>query len=253
MNEALKRIAGSFAEEYCSDAIYPAHLFKAVLHKEIGLVKFIESELDKDYYYLQDWADIQMQLSPRATRPQRDLEYSRESEAVIEEAENYMRKFNLDECTDVCVLASLVTPGVGFSFGVERVVSVLKDDGLIPALLQSVEAYVMPMGEEAKVVAMQAANSLRMCGIITDYCFDDVKLGNMFKRAEKKHAKVAIIIGENEVNNNKVIIKNLQSKEQIEVDCEELCEKVADILSQIEEAEHAHDEDECCCGHHHDK
>ena len=76
MNENLRSIANSFAEEYCSDAIYPAHLFKAILHKEIGLVHFIESELDKDYYYLQDWADVQMQLSPRAVRPMRDLSYS---------------------------------------------------------------------------------------------------------------------------------------------------------------------------------
>ena len=116
MNAKLKTIANSFAEEYCSDAIYPAHLFKAILHKEIGLVHFLETELDKDYYYLQDWADVQMQLSPRAVRPMRDLEYSPESETVLEEAENYKVKFNLDECTDVCVLAALVTPGVGFSF-----------------------------------------------------------------------------------------------------------------------------------------
>ena len=116
MNGKLKTIANSFAEEYCSDAIYPAHLFKAILHKEIGLVHFIETELDKDYYYLQDWADVQMQLAPRSARPMRDLEYSSESEAVLEEAESYMVKFGLEECTDVCVLASLVTPGVGFSF-----------------------------------------------------------------------------------------------------------------------------------------
>ena len=116
INEKIKRIANSFAEEYRSDAIYPAHLFKAILHKEIGLVHFIETELDKDYYYLQDWADVQMQMAPRAVRPMRDLEYSDESIAVMDEAENYKVKFNLDECTEVCVLASLVTPGVGFSF-----------------------------------------------------------------------------------------------------------------------------------------
>ena len=116
MNEKLKTIANSFAEEYCSDAIYPSHLFKAVLHKEIGLVSFLEKDLDKDYYYLQDWADVQMQLSPRAVRPMRDLEYSPEAEAVIDEAQNYQVKFGLDECTDVCVLAALVTPGVGFTF-----------------------------------------------------------------------------------------------------------------------------------------
>jgi hypothetical protein len=53
MIEQIKQIANSFAVEYCSDAIYPAHLFKAVLHKETGLVHLIETELDKDYYYLQ--------------------------------------------------------------------------------------------------------------------------------------------------------------------------------------------------------
>ena len=115
-NEKLKTIANSFAEEYRSDAIYPSHLFKAILHKEMGLVHFIETELDKDYYYLQDWADVQMQLSPKSVRPMRDLEYSDESVAVMEEAENFKVKFNLDEATPVCILASLVTPGVGFSF-----------------------------------------------------------------------------------------------------------------------------------------
>ena len=115
-NEKIKAIANSFAEEYRSDAIYPAHLFKAILHKEIGLVHFIETELDKDYYYLQDWADVQMQMSPKAVRPMRDLEYSDESVAVMDEAENFKVKFNLDETTPVCILASLVTPGVGFSF-----------------------------------------------------------------------------------------------------------------------------------------
>jgi ATP-dependent Clp protease ATP-binding subunit ClpA len=116
MNDQLKTIANSFAEEYCSDAIYPAHLFKAILHKDMGLVHFIETELDKDYYYLQDWADVQMQLAPRAVRPMRDLDLSDESVAVLDEAENYKVKFDLDEASPVCVLASLVTPGVGFSF-----------------------------------------------------------------------------------------------------------------------------------------
>lgn len=112
----IKDIANSFAEEYCSDAIYPSHLFKAVLHKSMGLVHFIESELDKDYYYLQEWADVQMQLSPRAPRPQKDLDYSEEVIAVMEEADAYKEKFGMSEREPVCVLASLVTPGVGFTF-----------------------------------------------------------------------------------------------------------------------------------------
>lgn len=47
----IEEIATSFAREYGNDAIYPSHLFKAILHKDIGMVHFIETDLDKDYYY----------------------------------------------------------------------------------------------------------------------------------------------------------------------------------------------------------
>ena len=116
MEDQIRLIANSFAIEYSSDAIYPAHLFKAMLHKEVGLVHFIETELNKDYYYLQEWADVQMQLSPRAARPSKDLKLSDEAISVMDEAESYQMRFGLDNCDPVCILASLVTPGVGFSF-----------------------------------------------------------------------------------------------------------------------------------------
>ena len=79
MKTELVNIAKSFAAEYSSNAVYPAHLFKAVLHKDAGLVHFLEIDLDKDYYYLQEWADVQISLAPRATRPSTDLPLSDES------------------------------------------------------------------------------------------------------------------------------------------------------------------------------
>ena len=114
--ERLESIARSYAEEYVSDAIHPAHLFKAALHKDVGLVSFVESTLDKDYYYLLDWADVQCKLAPRASRPGRVLDMSAEAEEVMHEADSYRDKFGLDETNEVCVLAALVTPGVGFTF-----------------------------------------------------------------------------------------------------------------------------------------
>ena len=168
MNSKLKTIANSFAEEYCSDAIYPAHLFKAILHKEIGLVNFIESELDKDYYYLQDWADVQMQLAPRAVRPMRDLEFSEESQAVIEEAENYQVKFNLDECTDVCVLASLVTPGVGFKFDQLKTLPLTPSD--ISAKMAGGANVEAPYMEGAELTKHMTAVGGK--GSLAKYCID---------------------------------------------------------------------------------
>ena len=128
--------------------------------------------------------------------------------------------------------------GVGFSFGVERLYSVLKDDNLLPPSLNNpVEIYVMPMGDVAKPLAMQVATELRVSGYRTDMCFEDVKLGNMFKRAERKGASFAIIIGENEVNNQEVIIKNMASQEQISCPIEKLTCKISELMGE-----------ECCDG-----
>ena len=134
--------------------------------------------------------------------------------------------------------------GVGFSFGIERIVSVLKDDELLPEGMENeVDFYVMPMGEGARTLAMMAANSIRMLGYSADYCFDDVKLPNMFKRAEKKHAKFGLILGENEINNKEIVIKDLQSKEQFTIKQDELEDKVVELMEK--------DTHHCCCGEHH--
>ena len=123
-------------------------------------------------------------------------------------------------------------PGVGFSFGVERLVSVLTDDGLLETSEESLDAYVMPLGIESQKNALMVANDLRMLGYKVDMCYDDVKIGNMFKRAEKKQAKLAIIIGEEEIKNESVIIKNMETKEQITVALKDLGDKVDEILME---------------------
>ena len=180
MKENLKTIAQSFAEEYCSDAGYPAHLFKAVLHKDVGLVKFIESDLDKDYYYLQDWADVQMQLAPRAVRPMRDLELSDESQNVMDEAEEYKIKFGLDEANAICVLAALVTPGVGFSF-----------DQLKTLPMTAAEiSEKMGAGAEASTPCYEPTPGVAPKGSSSgaeQYCIDKVK--------QAREGKLGVIVG----------------------------------------------------------
>ncbi|MCR4880007.1 MAG: histidine--tRNA ligase [Bacilli bacterium] len=137
-------------------------------------------------------------------------------------------------------------PGVGFSFGIERLYDVLKDDGLINEEDTSLDVYVMPMGEEVSLYALSIANRLRLNGYSSDYCFDNVKLGNMFKRASKKKAKFAIIIGENEVNNHKLVVKDLQKEEQEEIDEDNLIDYFDAVFNQ--EDCKCKCNDECCSG-----
>ena len=121
-------------------------------------------------------------------------------------------------------------PGVGFSFGIERIVSVLSDDNLLEDIDNDLDVYVMPIGKESALYAEQVAVILRNSGgYRVDICFDDVKLGNMFKRAATKNAKYAVIIGENEVKEEAVVLKDLAKQEQITVKVEDLVAKMDEL------------------------
>ena len=132
-------------------------------------------------------------------------------------------------------------PGIGFSFGVERLVSVIVDDNKEPEDLKQVcDVYVMPLGEQNQVDALIYANRARLLGYNADMCFDSVKLGSMFKRADKKGARVAVILGDNEVANKEVVIKNLKTTEQFNVPQDLYEDKLVEILNE--------GECECGCG-----
>ena len=188
MNSEIKRIATSYAEEFCSDAIYPSHLFKAVLHKDMGLVHFLETELDKDYFYLQDWADIQMQLSPRATRPSSDLELSDEGQAVMDEAFSYQEKFGMSSCEPICVLASLVTPGVGFTFDQLKTLPLNATE-----ICNKIGIKTSADGTVVASATTPTAKSVTGKGVVQQYCINKIE--------EVQAGKIAPVVGfENEIS-----------------------------------------------------
>ena len=65
-------------------------------------------------------------------------------------------------------------------------------------------------------------------------------MANMFKKAERRGAKLGIIIGDDEMDNGTVIVKDLAKKEQSEVAIDDLLDKVDEFFGE--------GQDECCCG-----
>lgn len=129
-----------------------------------------------------------MQLSPRAARPQRDLDYSKEAITVMEEAEEYKEKFGFAECEPACILASLVTPGVGFTF------EQLKTLPLTVSEIQNkigVSAHATNTSETGSRAGQ--TSSSKENGLIGKYCIDKIN--------EAKSGKLPIVIGfENEIS-----------------------------------------------------
>lgn len=124
------------------------------------------------------------------------------------------------------------TPGVGFAFGLERLM-IAAGDNLEEE--EGLDVYVMPLGEEAKDLAMQIVTMLRANGFTCDMDQCNRGLKGQFKSADRYHAHFSMIIGEEEVQKEVVNMKCNHSKEQTVVPLENI---VAFIEEHYEGGEH---------------
>ncbi len=108
-------IAQSLAREFSNAEFAPAHLLKALLHKETGLTEML-MDLDQDIYYLEEWADVRIESCPKSGKVPENPPGNEQIQAVFREAENIRLKLSQDATDPVSILAALSTPGVGFTY-----------------------------------------------------------------------------------------------------------------------------------------
>ena len=108
-------IAQSLAKEFSNEKFSPAHLLKAILHRDAGIRPFLES-LGKDIYYLEEWAEVRIEACPKTGKVNELPPADPFVQAVMLEADNIRLKLSKDDIDPLCVLASLSTPGVGFTY-----------------------------------------------------------------------------------------------------------------------------------------
>ncbi|MFV0395898.1 MAG: histidine--tRNA ligase [Coprobacillaceae bacterium] len=125
-------------------------------------------------------------------------------------------------------------PGVGFAFGMERLLMAMDEDQVEEDLL---DIYVMSMGEDAKQLALQIVTMLRANGYSTDMDYQNRSLKAQFKTVDRSKAHFAMIIGEQEVEEEVVNIKCTHSKTQDRVALED----ILTYLEEHEEGEHHHE------------
>ena len=118
-------------------------------------------------------------------------------------------------------LGGPATPGVGFAFGMERLLIALGDEEDDE---EGIDVYVMPLGQKAKDLAMQIITMLRANGFTCDMDYCDRGLKGQFKSADRHKAHFSMIIGEEEVENEVVNLKCNHSREQNIVKLENIVE-----------------------------
>ena len=105
-------------------------------------------------------------------------------------------------------------PGVGISIGLTRLFYKLNELNLIKAEKKSVsEVLIIPMIDDLSV-PIKLATKLRNKGINTEIYLNNKKLKAKFKYADKLEIPYVIVIGEDEIKNNKFKVKDMKTGEE---------------------------------------
>jgi histidyl-tRNA synthetase len=122
------------------------------------------------------------------------------------------------------------TPGIGFGAGVERIILELKKQGIVPPVEEKPRAFVVHFGKtaELKEAAVGLVAELRQAGIKAEMSYGDRSPKAQMKQANASGAAYALIIGESELANKSVSVKDLRAgsmeteQKQVEMKREEL-------------------------------
>ncbi|MBR1718079.1 MAG: histidine--tRNA ligase [Bacilli bacterium] len=107
------------------------------------------------------------------------------------------------------------TPGVGFAMGIERLMTALDYEKISLLDHEHLDCYIIPI--DTTDYSMALMQDLRLNGFSVDMDFMNRKIANNFKQADRLNARFVIIIGEDEVKNNVLTIKDNHTKEEFKV------------------------------------
>ncbi|HCI14567.1 MAG: histidine--tRNA ligase [Gallionellales bacterium GWA2_60_142] len=120
-------------------------------------------------------------------------------------------------------------PAMGFAMGVERLLALVQEDGMI-APKPEVDVYVVHQGEQAAQLASLVAEQLRDDKLRVLLHCGGGSFKSQMKKADGSGARIALVIGDDEAQANEVSVKPMQGGEQVRVSVQNLVATVNQII-----------------------
>lgn len=118
-------------------------------------------------------------------------------------------------------LGSKPTPAVGFALGIERLI--LLHEGLFPeGFTKKVDVCMLHLGEKAAKVAFELAQFLRNAGVHVEIEFGGKSLKGQLKRANRHNARYALILGDDELSQGVIKVRNMVESSEEEIPLEDV-------------------------------
>ena len=112
------------------------------------------------------------------------------------------------------LLGGPATPAVGVALGIDRIVNLLKEQGITPPKVRGVEVCILQLGEKAKEVSKEIYDGLSKQDINVYFVPSNEGLRQQIRAAVKLGAKYAAIIGQQEAMKDEIILRDLEASSQ---------------------------------------
>lgn len=124
------------------------------------------------------------------------------------------------------------TPGVGFGMGLERAILSLETQEIEIPKPKDIDVFIVTMGQEASLLGFNLLSKLRNSNIKSDQNHITRGVKAQFKYADKIESTYVIVIGEDEIKNNEVLVKNMINGEQEKVTIDGVVKFIKDRLEE---------------------
>ena len=123
------------------------------------------------------------------------------------------------------------TPGIGFGSGIERILLACDAEGVFAATEATVDVWVVDMTGTPAGPALELSHQLRAAGVSADRAFGGKSTKAQMKAANRSGARLAVIVGEQELADQTVTLRDLRSdREQETVPRDKFIDRVQELL-----------------------
>lgn len=125
------------------------------------------------------------------------------------------------------------TPGIGFAMGIERILLTLEQEDVMIPSTASLDAYVVGLGEATNMESLKVVQAIRGFGFSADRDFMRRKAKAQFKTADKEGAKLVLTLGEDELSNGVINVKDSATREEKAFPLTDIYEDFAAIYDEM--------------------
>ncbi|MGG5254933.1 histidine--tRNA ligase [Neobacillus sp. SM06] len=109
------------------------------------------------------------------------------------------------------------TPGIGFALSIERMLAAIEAEGVQLGVAQGIDCFLVALGDAAKDYTVGLLQQLRNAGLSAERDYLNRKVKAQFKAADRLNAKYVAVLGDEELSNNKITVKKMETGDQVEI------------------------------------